>query len=95
MIGPGLYGAPASIMPRAALALPIVPGAAFALRPLRGVAASYNRCDHDYPRWGGHKPCLGELQSYPCSSHRLLSWGRSFLSLLGSGPSLCPGPTPL
>jgi hypothetical protein len=30
----------------------------------------------------------------PCSAHRLLSWGRSFLSLLGSGPSLCPVPMP-
>jgi hypothetical protein len=28
----------------------------------------------------------------PCSAHRLLSWGRSLLSLLSSGPSLCPTP---
>src|SRR5215218_3415734 len=51
------------------------------------------------------RPCLppvGRARSghddscniFVCSAHRLLSWGRSFLSLLGSGPSLCPGPIP-
>src|SRR5688500_8018740 len=52
IIGPGLLGAPAFIMPLAALCGP-PPSAAFALRPLR-VARNLGWCEYDYPRWGGH-----------------------------------------
>jgi hypothetical protein len=53
IIGPGLLGDPAVILPSAAPGGHILFGAAFALRPLR-VARELGWCDHDYPRWDAH-----------------------------------------
>ena len=65
---------------------------AFALRPLR-VARGRRRCDHDYPRWGGHNTHMCVVQTYSCSAHRLLSWVGAPRQQ-GCGPSLCATPMP-
>jgi len=91
------YG-PSHVFSLAALVLPIVSGAAFARSP-SSVARDPGRCDHTYPRWGGHT--LDDiLQTAPCSAHRLLSQGRSphatpTTTLRGSGPSLWRSPPSL
>src|ERR671920_2385694 len=66
------------------------------------VVRDLGRCDHDYRRWGVHTlPKVLAVLS-PCSSLRLLSWGRSFLVYLapdlrrewGSVESALPLPPP-
>ena len=41
--------------------------------PLRSVAWNRLWCDHDYPRWGGHKTSDSIPETHSCSAHRLLS----------------------
>ena len=69
-VGPGLSGSGlynASIGGRVILS-PFYLDAAIAMRP-QSVARDLGRCEHDYPRWGGHIPFF----TTPCSAHRLLS----------------------
>jgi hypothetical protein len=37
------------------------------------VARDFRRCDHNYPRWGGHITDVLIFHSHACSAHRLLS----------------------
>jgi hypothetical protein len=68
----------------------------------RPVAARPSLCALEAWRWvvggesmttpgGTRTPCQSVPATPPCSAHRLLSWAGAF-GLLGSGPSLCPGP---
>ena len=79
--GLALYGTLAFIMfvlLAALFYLPWLHNAAFTLRPLC-IARDLGWCDDDYHRWGGHTALVGMFTQSPCSAHRLLSWGRSFL----------------
>jgi hypothetical protein len=75
--------------PRCTLKIPVFPGAAFTLRPLR-VARDLEWCDHVSPGEAGTTLCVS--QGYLCSAHRLLSSWVGASSQLTSGPSLCPAP---
>ena len=58
--GPGLYRTPAFILSLAALfGTPSLRGLHFALLC---VARDLGWCDHNYPRWGGHTLCHGQLK---------------------------------
>src|SRR5215213_10475491 len=49
-------------------------------RPLR-VARDLEWCDHDYPRWGGHTLCRGQIKA-PVLGAPASIMGRSFLDYL-------------
>jgi hypothetical protein len=58
------------------------------------IARDLRRCDHDYPRWGGH--AMDGLHNFSmCSAHRLPHRVGVLPLPTGSGPSLCSGPPPL
>ncbi len=88
--GPGLYGAPAFILSLAALVRPIALCAAFTFAWLC-LARNFRRCNHYYPRWGGHTLCHGQLKGLMLGAPASLI-GSELLWLTGSGPSLCPTP---
>src|SRR5215211_1758982 len=62
----------------------------FALCPLR-IALDLRRCDHVYPRWGGHNTTSSCVVRLPVFGASASIMGRSS-QLQGSGPSLCPAP---
>src|SRR5215217_1868223 len=94
-IGLGTYGAPAPIIPLAALFRlshhPIWRGLSFALLC---VAWDLGWCDHDYPGGAGTTPRTVFDNSFVLASSASLI-GSELSSLLGSGPSALPRPDAL
>jgi hypothetical protein len=72
--------------------LPWLHNAAFTLCPLC-VARDLGWCEHDYPRWGGHTLCHGQIKG-PVRVAPASIIGSELPVQLGSDPSLCPVPIP-